>query len=50
MASEETPSHNSEGEADEREIGRLAVWSVSTAKPGNGVDLMRDGNLDTYWQ
>ena len=30
--------------------GQQAVWSLSTAKPGNGVDQLRDGNLDTYWQ
>ena len=34
----------------EREIGDLAVWSLSTAKPGNGVDQLRDDNTDTYWQ
>ena len=33
-----------------REIGALAVWSVTSAKPGNGVELLRDDNLDTYWQ
>jgi anaphase-promoting complex subunit 10 len=33
-----------------REIGELAVWSVSSAKPGNGVNLLRDGREDTYWQ
>jgi hypothetical protein len=33
-----------------REIGRLAVWSVTSAKPGNGVELLRDGREDTYWQ
>ena len=32
------------------EIGDQAVWSLSTAKPGNGVDQLRDDNLDTYWQ
>lgn len=26
------------------------MWSVTSAKPGNGVELLRDGNLDTYWQ
>lgn len=35
---------------DKREIGKLAVWSVSTAKPGNGVELLRDGNVKTFWQ
>lgn len=33
-----------------REIGHLAVWTVTSAKPGNGVELLRDGNKDTYWQ
>lgn len=33
-----------------REIGKLAVWTVTSAKPGNGVDLLRDGREDTYWQ
>eukprot|EP00741_Cyanophora_paradoxa_P008318 tig00001292_g8047.t1 len=37
-------------EQDLREIGNLAVWSLSTAKPGNGVEQLRDDNLDTYWQ
>ena len=33
-----------------REIGNLAVWTVTSAKPGNGVELLRDGREDTYWQ
>mmetsp|Transcript_9495 Transcript_9495/g.20158 ORF Transcript_9495/g.20158 Transcript_9495/m.20158 type:complete len:368 (-) Transcript_9495:230-1333(-) len=33
-----------------REIGKSASWSLSTAKPGNGVDQLRDSSLDTYWQ
>eukprot|EP00882_Tetradesmus_deserticola_P016691 GHRQ01017843.1.p1 GENE.GHRQ01017843.1~~GHRQ01017843.1.p1 ORF type:complete len:181 (+),score=47.12 GHRQ01017843.1:565-1107(+) len=33
-----------------REIGALAAWSVTSAKPGNGVELLRDGSTDTYWQ
>lgn len=28
----------------------MAVWSVTSAKPGNGVELLRDGRDDTYWQ
>ena len=35
---------------DRREIGGEAVWSLSTAKPGNGVEQIRDDNVDTYWQ
>jgi hypothetical protein len=37
-------------EGEKREIGKLAVWSVTSAKPGNGVELMRDDSLETYWQ
>lgn len=33
-----------------REVGHLACWSVTSAKPGNGVELLRDGRTDTYWQ
>jgi len=33
-----------------RDIGDEAVWSLSTAKPGNGVEELRDNNLETYWQ
>jgi len=33
-----------------REIGHDAVWSLSTAKPGNGVEQIRDSSMDTYWQ
>ena len=28
-----------EEEKGERDVGKLAVWSVSSAKPGNGVGL-----------
>ena len=35
---------------DVREVGHLAVWTVTSAKPGNGVELLRDGNPNTYWQ
>ena len=44
MASQLTPDKNC------REIGKLAVWSVTSAKPGNGVELLRDSRDDTYWQ
>ena len=33
-----------------REIGKNASWTLSTAKPGNGVEQLRDASLDTYWQ
>ncbi|GAX74944.1 hypothetical protein CEUSTIGMA_g2390.t1 [Chlamydomonas eustigma] len=33
-----------------KEIGHLAIWSVSSAKPGCGVDCLRDHLADTFWQ
>ena len=36
--------------SDKRELGADAVLSLSSAKPGNGVEQLRDGSLDTYWQ
>ena len=33
----------------QREIGNEAVWTLSTAKVGNGVAQLRDNNVDTYW-
>ena len=32
------------------EIGDKAVWSLTSVKPGNGVEKLRDDNLDTFWQ
>ena len=32
------------------EIGSTAHWSVSSCKQGFGVEQLRDGNLETYWQ
>uniref|UniRef100_A0A7S1GC50 DOC domain-containing protein n=1 Tax=Bicosoecida sp. CB-2014 TaxID=1486930 RepID=A0A7S1GC50_9STRA len=33
-----------------RDVGREAVWTLSGAKPGNGVEQLVDDNPDTYWQ
>lgn len=34
-----------------REIGKEALcWQLSSAKPGNGVEQIRDASTDTYWQ
>ena len=35
-----------------REVGGggAATWSLSSCKPGYGVQQLRDGCLDTYWQ
>lgn len=35
---------------DKRELGDDSVISLSSAKPGNGVEQLRDSNLETYWQ
>ncbi|OYW96462.1 MAG: hypothetical protein B7Z23_00725 [Pseudomonadales bacterium 32-61-5] len=35
---------------DCREVGAEATFTISSAKPGNGVEQLRDNNLDTYWQ
>jgi len=45
-----TPQGESSADKDECEIGDLAVWSLSTAKPGNGVEQLRDDDVNTYWQ
>ncbi|BES92483.1 unnamed protein product [Nesidiocoris tenuis] len=33
-----------------REVGSQAIWTLSSCKPGFGVDQLRDELLDTYWQ
>lgn len=33
-----------------RELGNDAIFTISSAKPGNGVEQLRDGNLETFWQ
>jgi len=33
-----------------KEIGNLASWTVSTAKPGNGVEQLRDEDTSLFWQ
>ncbi|XP_015908997.1 anaphase-promoting complex subunit 10 [Parasteatoda tepidariorum] len=39
-----------EQEGRVREVGPQAVWSLSSCKPGFGVDQLRDKWLETYWQ
>lgn len=36
--------------AQHPELGRQANWSVSSHKYGFGVDNLRDGNDNTFWQ
>jgi hypothetical protein len=38
------------GQRPLKELGVLAAWAVTSAKPGSGVELLRDGSNDTYWQ
>jgi Anaphase-promoting complex, subunit 10 (APC10) len=33
-----------------RDLSSLAVWSVSTAKPGNGVEQLLSPSRQSYWQ
>jgi anaphase-promoting complex subunit 10 len=33
-----------------REIGNLASWTVSTCKPGCGVEALRDEDTNLFWQ
>jgi len=33
-----------------RELGDDAVWSLSSAKQGNGVEQLRDDDTNTFWQ
>jgi anaphase-promoting complex subunit 10 len=40
----------SEGGSSLRSLNGDAVWRISGAKPGNGVDCLLDGSLDTFWQ
>lgn len=37
-------------DGDLREMTKNAAWSVSSCKPGNGVQCLRDDNSETYWQ
>eukprot|EP00871_Galdieria_phlegrea_P001419 jgi/Galph1/2278/GphlegSOOS_G918.1 len=32
------------------DLSDSAIWSVSSSKVGNGVDKLRDGKIDTFWQ
>lgn len=41
---------SSVGLDDLKEIGGLASWTVSTAKPGCGVEQLREDDTNLYWQ
>jgi hypothetical protein len=48
--SEASSPSAAEGASSLRELGDEAVWSVSSAKQGNGVEQLRDGDVNTFWQ
>ena len=37
-------------DCEDQTIGTNAVWSVSSAKPGFGVEQLRDDDVQTFWQ
>jgi anaphase-promoting complex subunit 10 len=39
-----------DSDQNKREIGESAIWSLSSAKPGNGLEQLRDDNTTTFWQ
>lgn len=45
-----TDPFKGEKEGKLREVGNQAVWSLSSCKPGFGVEQLRDSSLETYWQ
>lgn len=46
----QTDPVESEKTGETREVGSQAVWSLSSCKPGFGVEQLRDNCTDTYWQ
>jgi hypothetical protein len=38
-----------QNEGPQREVGSEAVWTLSTAKPGNGIEQLRDNNCKLYY-
>nr|XP_019009812.1 anaphase-promoting complex subunit 10 [Kwoniella pini CBS 10737]OCF48593.1 anaphase-promoting complex subunit 10 [Kwoniella pini CBS 10737] len=48
--SESIHSEQYEEEDERPELSHLASWSVSSHKYGFGVDNLRDGNDNTFWQ
>ncbi len=43
-------NHMPESDGYKREISEYGVWSLSSAKSGNGVEQLRDENVNTFWQ
>ncbi|KAH3833612.1 anaphase-promoting complex subunit 10-like isoform X2 [Dreissena polymorpha] len=49
-ASQELDVFKEEKDGLLREVGNQAVWSLSSCKPGFGVEQLRDSSFETYWQ
>ncbi|KAA0194831.1 hypothetical protein HAZT_HAZT005187 [Hyalella azteca] len=49
-AAEELDPSKEERAGRVREVGSQAVWSLSSCKPGLGVQQLRDNCLESYWQ
>jgi len=49
-ASNDNNVHQTKTQSEKQEIGDWAVWSLSSAKPGFGVQQLRDDDFNTYWQ
>jgi len=49
-SSKEVDPVKNERTGNVREVGSHAIWSLSSCKPGFGVDQLRDDRADTYWQ
>ncbi|XP_013402916.1 anaphase-promoting complex subunit 10 [Lingula anatina] len=47
---QDTDPFKGEHDGKVREVGNQAVWSLSSCKPGFGVEQLRDESMDTYWQ
>ncbi|XP_061164027.1 anaphase-promoting complex subunit 10-like isoform X1 [Saccostrea echinata] len=50
VANPEVDILKDEREGRLREVGNQAVWSLSSCKPGFGVEQLLDNTVDAYWQ
>jgi anaphase-promoting complex subunit 10 len=39
-----------ESDRNKKDIGEYGIWNLSSAKQGNGIEQLRDDNLNTFWQ
>ncbi len=43
-------NHRPESDKYKRDISEEGIWSLSSAKSGNGIEQLRDDNPNTFWQ